>query len=239
MKKLIPLFLICILFLCGCSQCQGVSGWVTGYADTEASSYPVIMIEQENGREYGVVIDDNTFIHSWVEGAEDSIEKLKGGTAENISVSAFSKGRIRNVQTDKGIVKALIADTVSVDSLLQEKVKSLSLENDVIFYGTTNKVNEILQAMDAFVMPSHHEGLGIVLIEAQCAGLYCTASTAVPRLAQITENIQFVSLEETAEKWAGAILSAQAQPVNTDDIMNCRYNVTKTAQFLQNFYLER
>ena len=126
MKKLIPLFLICILFLCGCSQCQGVSGWVTGYADTEASSYPVIMIEQENGREYGVVIDDNTFIHSWVEGAEDSIEKLKGGTAENISVSAFSKGRIRNVQTDKGIVKALIADTVSVDSLLQEKVKSLS-----------------------------------------------------------------------------------------------------------------
>jgi len=145
----------------------------------------------------------------------------------------------REIRRKRSDAKLLLIGTGDLQEEIKEKVKSLSLENDVIFYGTTNKVNEILQAMDAFVMPSHHEGLGIVLIEAQCAGLYCTASTAVPRLAQITENIQFVSLEETAEKWAGAILSAQAQPVNTDDIMNCRYNVTKTAQFLQNFYLER
>lgn len=135
--------------------------------------------------------------------------------------------------------KLLLIGTGDLQDEIKEKVKSLGLENDVIFYGTTNKVNEVLQAMDCFVMPSHHEGLGIVLIEAQCAGLYCTASTAVPALAQITDNMQFVSLEETPAEWAEKILSAQPQPVNREDILNCPYNVVKTAEFLQNFYLER
>ena len=121
----------------------------------------------------------------------------------------------------------------------ENKVKALDLEDKVIFYGTTDKVNEVLQAMDCFVMPSHHEGLGIVLIEAQCAGLHCTASTAVPKLAQITDNMQFISLEKSAEEWVDAILSAQAVPVDREKLLNCPYNVTKTAQFLQNFYLER
>ncbi len=145
----------------------------------------------------------------------------------------------REIRKKRSDAKLLLIGAGDLQEEIKEKVKSLSLENDVIFYGTTDKVNEVLQAMDTFVMPSHHEGLGIVLIEAQCAGLYCTASTAVPSLAQITANMQFISLEETSEKWADAILSAQAQPVNTDDILDCRYNVTKTAQFLQNFYLER
>ncbi|MBR2503260.1 MAG: hypothetical protein IKB62_03955 [Oscillospiraceae bacterium] len=126
MKKLIWLLMVCILFLCGCSGRQGVSGQVTGYAETEISEYPVIMIKQENGREYGIVIDSNTFMHSWIEDEEESIEKLKSGTAEDISVSAFSKSRLRSIKTDKGDVKALIADTVSVDSLLRKEMKTLS-----------------------------------------------------------------------------------------------------------------
>lgn len=145
----------------------------------------------------------------------------------------------REIIKRRSDAKLLLIGTGDLQEEIRNKVKTLDLEDKVIFYGTTDKVNEVLQAMDCFVMPSHHEGLGIVLIEAQCAGLYCTASTAVPKLAQITDNMQFISLEKSAEEWVDAILSAQAVPVDREELLNCPYNVTKTAQFLQNFYLER
>ena len=126
MKKLIPLIVICILLLCGCNQRQGVAGWVTGYAETEASEYPVIMIKQDNGREYGVVIDESTFVHGWIDGSEEQAENLKNGTAENVSISAFSDKRIRSIKTDKGVVKVLDAHTVSVDAILKKEAKKLA-----------------------------------------------------------------------------------------------------------------
>ncbi|MBR5521035.1 MAG: glycosyltransferase family 1 protein [Oscillospiraceae bacterium] len=145
----------------------------------------------------------------------------------------------KEIKEKRRDAKLLLIGAGDLQNETKEKVKSLGLENDVIFYGTTDKVHQVLQAMDTFVMPSHHEGLGIVLIEAQCAGLYCTASTAVPSLAQITDNMQFISLEESREVWADKILCAQRHPVNKQDLLNCPYNVVKTADFLQNFYLER
>ena len=121
---------------------------------------------------------------------------------------------------------------------VKEKTRSLGIENDVIFYGTANNVNELMQAMDTFILPSLHEGLGIVLIEAQCAGLYCTASSEVPSLAKITDNIQFISLAEPAEKWAQAVLEAKTVPVDRQALTDCGYNINKTASFLQDFYIK-
>ena len=145
----------------------------------------------------------------------------------------------KEIKIKRPDAKLLLIGTGELEEEIKEKVKAMGLENDVIFYGTTNKVNEVMQAMDTFIVPSHHEGLGIVLIEAQSAGLYCTASSVVPKLAKVSENIQFISLDESAEIWAEKILSAQPQPVNKQQLLDCPYNIVKTAGFLQNFYLER
>lgn len=62
---------------------------------------------------------------------------------------------------------------------IENKINQLQLKNRVILTGVRNDVAELMQAMDAFILPSKYEGLGIVVIEAQAAGLPCIVSDKV------------------------------------------------------------
>ena len=55
--------------------------------------------------------------------------------------------------------------------------------------------------MDVFLLPSLYEGLGMVVIEAQCSGLPCVVSTAVPSVAKLNDNVEFMELGKTAIAW--------------------------------------
>lgn len=85
---------------------------------------------------------------------------------------------------------------------IEEKVKKLGLSDKVMFLGVTNKVHELLQAMDLFLLPSHFEGLPISGVEAQAAGLPVIFSNKITREAQLTSNVRFASIEGTPEEWA-------------------------------------
>ncbi len=127
MKRLIPLFLICMLLLTGCGDNRKMlSGWITGYMETDASQHSVILIKADNGKEFGVVTDDNTIVFSWLENSDEALEKLKNGTAEDMEILASYKGRIRNFKTNEGSVKAVNAHTVSIYSLLRKEAKTLA-----------------------------------------------------------------------------------------------------------------
>ena len=89
---------------------------------------------------------------------------------------------------------------------IKEKIKKLGLESKVIFTGQIDNANEYYQAFDLFLFPSLYEGLGMVLIEAQCSGLPCIASTEVPKIAKLTDLVSFLSLNQNANEWADEIL---------------------------------
>lgn len=109
---------------------------------------------------------------------------------------------------------------------IKEKVKKIGLEKAVIFLGQREDVNELYQAMDVFLFPSLYEGLGMVLIEAQCSGLLCVASTEVPEVAKVTDKIKFFSLNEPITNWVDAILNIKSnRNWNIDDITKCGYNI--------------
>ena len=76
------------------------------------------------------------------------------------------------------------------------------------FLGRREDLNQLYQAMDCFVLPSLFEGLGIVLIEAQAAGLPCLASAEViPSMVQLSpELMHFISLDTPPAFWAEQIL---------------------------------
>ena len=124
---------------------------------------------------------------------------------------------------------------------MKGKVKGLGLENNVMFLGQIDNVYEVYQAMDLFILPSLYEGLGMVLIEAECAGLPCFASTEVPEIAKVNDNMKFISLEEDANIWADKILDAIKGYERVDctkDVQNAGYDIKLEVKKLEKKYSE-
>lgn len=80
-------------------------------------------------------------------------------------------------------------------------LESNGVLNRVHFLGQRADVNEILQCCNLFFMPSSFEGLGIVIIEAQAAGLPCLVSTEVPQEANCGGCL-YKSLSDDDSDWA-------------------------------------
>lgn len=91
----------------------------------------------------------------------------------------------------------------------KEKVERLGLSDAVLFLGVRNDVNRLYQAMDVFVLPSHYEGLPVVGVEAQGAGLPCVFSNAMTAETKMSDVTQMISLEKSSEQWAEIILDTR------------------------------
>lgn len=124
---------------------------------------------------------------------------------------------------------------------MKETVKRLGLSDVVIFAGARDDIPQLMMAMDVFVFPSLYEGLGIVAIEAQAAGLYTILSDRVPDAAMITTLARKISLQENANCWANRIL-LYTDYVHEDisgEICKAGYEIRNNVQWLENYYLSK
>ena len=94
---------------------------------------------------------------------------------------------------------------------MEEKVQQLGIGAQVKFLGLRSDVQDLYNAMDLFVLPSHYEGLPVVGVEAQANGLSCLFSTAVTRETKLTKNAVFFDLSQGAERWAEKIVSCTGE----------------------------
>lgn len=139
---------------------------------------------------------------------------------------------------NKNAVLLLIGQGPLMDEM-KEKVNSFGLSKSVMFLGQRNDVNELYQALDAFIFPSLYEGLGLVLIEAECAGVPCVASTEVPLIAKVTDNVEFVSLDDNVQVWSDTtfkLLDNYKRRDNSKDVRNSGYDIKKEAKKLEEKY---
>lgn len=129
----------------------------------------------------------------------------------------------------------LIGEGSLVDSV-REKIAAKKLSESTIFLGNRCDVNELYSAMDVFVLPSRYEGLPVVGVEAQAAGLPCVLSDAVTRETIMQSTTKMVALHEGAEKWCSEILATEGvRNVNAPDSME-KFDITKIVARLEKYY---
>ena len=122
---------------------------------------------------------------------------------------------------------------------IQNYVKEINIENSVIFTGTVLNTNELYQAMDVFLLPSLYEGLPVVTIEAQAAGLPCLISDRVDKRCAVTPYIQFFSIDKSVHEWALAILKCAEERYeccSESALMNAGYDIVVEAQKVEKLY---
>jgi len=122
---------------------------------------------------------------------------------ENL-IEVFAK-----LQSERPESVLLLVGEGEMKAELQQQVEKLGIADKVLFYGVTDKVEQLLWAMDIFVFPSRFEGLGIVAVEAQAAGLPVICSDGVPNEAVVSDLVEKVDLRSGVDSWVESILHCQ------------------------------
>lgn len=137
---------------------------------------------------------------------------------------------------DENYTLMLVGDG-ELKSAVSEKVARLGLSDKVIMTGNRSDVCELLWCADLFVLPSSMEGLGIVLIEAQAAGLPCITTTNVPQEADVTPYVTRLELNGGIEGWVRTCLGAKLQRYETEEyIREHKYDLDQCADELLCLY---
>lgn len=119
---------------------------------------------------------------------------------------------------------------------IEEKIKNYNIYDKVIFLGRRNDVENIMQAMDVFLLPSRFEGLPLVLIEAQCNGLKCIASENITYESKVTDIIEYLPFNK--EIWKSKILDSKncIRRDNSNIISNKGYSLVEQIKMLEKIY---
>ena len=170
----------------------------------------------------GIIIKNGIDVKKYTNVCSKSVESLKSEL--NIKNDELIVGNISRFDSQKNplfvvdvfnellkLEPSCILLMGGVDGGLLEKTKNkvrkYNIENKVRFIGVRTDMEVCLNLIDYFLFPSLFEGLGIVLLEAQASGCACFVSDVIPHEVDMGLNlIKFISLDETPENWAKAII---------------------------------
>lgn len=123
-----------------------------------------------------------------------------------------------------------------------KKAKEYGIAENVVLLGNRNDVNELMQVMNVFVLPSLYEGVPLVLIEAQASGLPCVISDRVSKESIIVDSLVDVKqLSQSESEWADLVLTKvnHSKKDYSSEMREAGYDIITSSQLLQDFYLSK
>lgn len=100
-----------------------------------------------------------------------------------------------------GNLRLFIVGDGDLREQVAQQLADLGLTGKATILGFRNDVPELLQAADCFLMPSIHEGLPFVMVEAQASGLPCLISDGVTPEASMLPTTETLELCSSLEEW--------------------------------------
>ncbi len=150
----------------------------------------------------------------------------------------------KNPRVALGIARACVARNPDVRLLMagagdneraefENLIKSWGLQTEIRLLGVRSDVPRLMQGCDLLLFPSLAEGLGMVAVEAQAAGLRVLSSDAVPReCVVLPEMVRFESLQSDVLVWAEQALQMLNAPL--PDAAACNLAVRNSAFSIEN-----
>ncbi|HSL71531.1 MAG TPA: glycosyltransferase [Longimicrobiales bacterium] len=137
----------------------------------------------------------------------------------------------------------VLVGTGALEAEVRAQVEALSLTDRCMFAGGHNDVTRFYGALDLLVVPSLYEGLALVALEAQAAGVPVLASEAVPAAAQVIPGLLHRHrLDEGAATWARlaqriiATARPLERPASARALSESRYGVARSVRELGRIY---
>lgn len=97
--------------------------------------------------------------------------------------------------------KLLLVGSGPLEDEIKKKVEKLELKDSVLFLGQRDDINKLYSVMDVFCLPSLYEGLPVVGVEAQAAGLPCVFSDKITEDIVLCDNAQILSIKNNKNHW--------------------------------------
>jgi glycosyltransferase involved in cell wall biosynthesis len=191
--------------------------------------------------------------------------KLRDATMRTrlgIAEEAFVVGHVGRFHEQKNhaflvdVVQAAVALSPRVHCLLigdgprreevTAEIQSRGLRDHFTFVPDTPAVSDYMtNVMDCFVFPSRYEGLGLVVVEAQAAGLPCLISDRIPLEAIVDASlVRVLPLERSPVEWAKAALDLQSSRGEShaltalSRVENSHFNLDRCISRLQARYVQ-
>lgn len=123
--------------------------------------------------------------------------------------------------------------------------KSLNVINSIRVLGLRNDIPELMKISDLLLFPSRAEGLGMVAVEAQAAGLPVLVSNSVPQeCVVIKELMHFYDLKYGTLKWANKVkeimnLELPGIDLNDQRWVDSPFNIEVSIKELKRLYNNR
>jgi glycosyltransferase involved in cell wall biosynthesis len=141
-------------------------------------------------------------------------------------------------------MRLLLVGDGPLRATIEQQVAHAGLSNFVILAGVRSDASRLmLGAMDVMVVPSLHEGLPIVGIEAQAAGLPLVISDVLPPDVDVVlELIDRLPLSQSPACWAEAVLRAGSQRKTIDQraalmqVEQSQFNIIRSSRALEQVY---
>ena len=105
----------------------------------------------------------------------------------------------------------------------------IGINDEVVFLGNRSDVDKLYQAMDVFLLPSHHEGFPVTLAEAQASGIHCIVSDHVSVETNLAGSVNYLPIDKGVKPWADLISSytfdSQNRVEMADAVINSGYDI--------------